>query len=412
MAGAPSQPTSGKVFLCYRREDSADIAGRFYDRLVQHFGREAVFKDVDSIPLGVDFRAYIDDIIRRSAVAVVFIGDRWLQSGGAGVSRLNEPLDHVRIEIQSALASNIPIIPLLLRNASMPGPEDLPEPLRNLAYRNGTLLRSDPHFHSDTSFVIGHLERLLLPPPVPEKAQVEDATTELPRVDPPPPSPAKLPAQPSPTPVPRTHVPAQQEEASNEGRGMSTALLASPLTGSPPLPVTPKTSAVDESRPARNIPSARPTPCKPPKEPALRSSAFRFLTSLLAAVLGGIAFLGGSFHLWIWCFGSVHDYGSLTGYGFGSLFELLFSAAMLGVLLRRGGEQSRLLTSALAAVLGSITFLAGLICLGNWFFGHVSTEYGAQIPSRTLTGFGFAALFELLFSAAMFGVLLRRWVKK
>jgi hypothetical protein len=32
------------VFISYRREDSADITGRISDRLIQRFGRDAVFK--------------------------------------------------------------------------------------------------------------------------------------------------------------------------------------------------------------------------------------------------------------------------------------------------------------------------------------------------------------------------------
>jgi hypothetical protein len=47
---------TGSIFISYRRDDSVDITGRIYDRLVQHFSRDTVFKDVDSIPLGIDFR--------------------------------------------------------------------------------------------------------------------------------------------------------------------------------------------------------------------------------------------------------------------------------------------------------------------------------------------------------------------
>ena len=49
-----------KVFLSYRRADSPDVTGRIYDRLIAELGREAVFKDVDDIPLGVDFRAHVE----------------------------------------------------------------------------------------------------------------------------------------------------------------------------------------------------------------------------------------------------------------------------------------------------------------------------------------------------------------
>ena len=42
-----------KIFLSYRRQDSAGVAGRIYDRLRAHFGDDAVFMDIDSIPFGV-----------------------------------------------------------------------------------------------------------------------------------------------------------------------------------------------------------------------------------------------------------------------------------------------------------------------------------------------------------------------
>ncbi|MCX7010592.1 MAG: toll/interleukin-1 receptor domain-containing protein, partial [Kiritimatiellaeota bacterium] len=77
MAGGPA------VFICYRREDSADVVGRIYDRLVERFGRDAVFKDVDSIPLGVDFREHLRDSISRFGVILVVIGAKWLSPEGS-----------------------------------------------------------------------------------------------------------------------------------------------------------------------------------------------------------------------------------------------------------------------------------------------------------------------------------------
>ena len=47
-----------KIFLSYRRQDSAGIAGRIYDRLRAHFGDDAIFMDIDNIPFGVDFRVH------------------------------------------------------------------------------------------------------------------------------------------------------------------------------------------------------------------------------------------------------------------------------------------------------------------------------------------------------------------
>ena len=42
-----------KIFISYRRDDSAAQAGRLYDRLEGHFGQGQVFMDVDAIKPGV-----------------------------------------------------------------------------------------------------------------------------------------------------------------------------------------------------------------------------------------------------------------------------------------------------------------------------------------------------------------------
>jgi hypothetical protein len=48
-----------QIFLSYRRSDSEYIAPMLSEKLQQHFGEDSVFFDVDTIPLGVDFREYI-----------------------------------------------------------------------------------------------------------------------------------------------------------------------------------------------------------------------------------------------------------------------------------------------------------------------------------------------------------------
>lgn len=153
-----SAPHNDGVFLSYRRDDSADVTGRIYDRLVQRFGKAQVFKDVDSIPLGVDFREHLGDVVGRCSVVLVVIGDRWLSAGAPGARRLDDAADFVRIEIESALERRIPVVPLLVRGAMIPGDTDLPPTLRPLAYRNGIAVRPDPDFHRDMDRLITGLE--------------------------------------------------------------------------------------------------------------------------------------------------------------------------------------------------------------------------------------------------------------
>ena len=45
----------GRIFICYRRQDTRHLAGRMRDSLTAHFGEDDVFMDVDAIEPGVDF---------------------------------------------------------------------------------------------------------------------------------------------------------------------------------------------------------------------------------------------------------------------------------------------------------------------------------------------------------------------
>ena len=158
----PSQAISGHIFVSYRRSDSADIAGRIYDRLTGKFGRGPIFKDVDSIPLGLDFKEFLDRKVSECNVLLAIIGDRWLEaSDSTGKKRLDDPTDFVRIEIASALERGIPVIPLIVRGAYMPPEESLPNGLKKLAYRNGIHIRPDPDFHRDMDRLIAALEQYL-----------------------------------------------------------------------------------------------------------------------------------------------------------------------------------------------------------------------------------------------------------
>lgn len=150
-----SSGTSNKIFICYRREDSADVTGRIYDRLIQQFGREMVFLDVDQIPPGVDFRIYLDEQVARCDVFLVVIGQEWIKKRGSkGKSRLEDSGDFVRIEVESALQRKIPLIPVIVKGARMPEVQRLPVSIQNLPYRNGVVVRADPDFHRDMDRLI------------------------------------------------------------------------------------------------------------------------------------------------------------------------------------------------------------------------------------------------------------------
>lgn len=148
-----------KIFISYRREDSEAIVGRLDDHLVAHFGRDQLFLDVDTIPFGVDFRAHLDKAVSQCDVLLAVMGEHWLdvryrEGPRAGQRRLDDPEDFVRIEIESALARSILVIPVLVGRASMPRAEELPEKLRPLSFRNAAQVGTGRDFRD-------HVDRLI-----------------------------------------------------------------------------------------------------------------------------------------------------------------------------------------------------------------------------------------------------------
>jgi hypothetical protein len=155
-------PATSRVFLSYRREDSAYVTDRISERLMERFGRDAVFKDVDSIPLGQDFRKHLREAVGRCDVLLAVIGRDWFAVDPAtGKRRIDDPRDFLRIEVESALERDIPVIPVLVQGAPVPEEQQLPESLRPLAYRNAQPVRPDPDFKNDLNRLMQGIEAQL-----------------------------------------------------------------------------------------------------------------------------------------------------------------------------------------------------------------------------------------------------------
>ncbi len=147
-----------KIFISYRRNDSATSAGRIYDRLEGHFGQGQVFMDVDTIRPGVNFVEVVEQAVGVCDGLVAVIGSQWLEASDAtGSRRLEDPADLVRLEIATALERDIRVIPVLVLGAEMPRETDLPEDLKGLAHRNA-LEVSDNRFRSDVEQLIEALD--------------------------------------------------------------------------------------------------------------------------------------------------------------------------------------------------------------------------------------------------------------
>jgi TIR domain len=131
-----------KIFISYRRDDSAGHAGRVYDRLQRVFGRDLLFMDVDSIPLGTNFVEVLVEEITKCDALLAIIGPGWLDARDEkDQRRLEIPDDFVRIEIGTALKRGIRVIPVLLEGTHVPKADQLPDDLKGLALRNGLDVR-------------------------------------------------------------------------------------------------------------------------------------------------------------------------------------------------------------------------------------------------------------------------------
>jgi hypothetical protein len=147
-----------RVFISYRRDDSAGFAGRLCDQLGGYFGAQGVFRDVVDIAPGADFVHAIDDAVSSCDVLVAVVGAHWLDvRDAAGRRRLDHPGDYVRRELAAALSRGIRVIPALIERASMPAEIDLPDELRPFARRNAIELR-DSAWAQDTQRLVQIIE--------------------------------------------------------------------------------------------------------------------------------------------------------------------------------------------------------------------------------------------------------------
>jgi len=145
---------SKKVFISYRREDTADAAGRVYDRLWRVLSKPNVFFDVSTIGGGQDFNEKIVSAIGRTDAALIFIGRDWLAPvQPAGKPRIWEESDYVRAELRAVLARPILALPVLVAGARMPKSEELPEDVKAITTRNALPLRRES-FDDDAENIV------------------------------------------------------------------------------------------------------------------------------------------------------------------------------------------------------------------------------------------------------------------
>jgi TIR domain-containing protein len=155
-----------EIFISYRREDAGGYAGRLEDGLERAFGAGSAFRDVMDLRPGEDYFQALNQRIAGAVAVLVVIGPRWLVVERDGQRRLEQEDDVVRQEVQVALASGKPVIPVLVGGATMPEAVMLPAAVAGLARFQAVSL-SDAGWDSDLARLTGVLAPLLAQPRAP-----------------------------------------------------------------------------------------------------------------------------------------------------------------------------------------------------------------------------------------------------
>jgi hypothetical protein len=167
---------AGKIFINYRRGDDPGATGRLFDRMQEAFEPQQLFLDVDNIAPGLDFVRELNERVAECDVLLAVIGKSWIDMRDqTGIRRLDDPNDFVRIEIESALNQGKRVIPVLVGDAHMPRPDELPETLRPLARRNAVRLTHE-RFRADTQGLVKALQQALEEIEAPRPTQADAAS--------------------------------------------------------------------------------------------------------------------------------------------------------------------------------------------------------------------------------------------
>lgn len=142
-------PTFSKplVFINYRRADARAEAGRLAGDLERAFGEGFVFQDVEDIRGGDKWIDALIDAGNQSKVILAVMGPEWLQLDAQGHSRLSDPQDWVRKELESAIQNAKTIIPITVNDGILPTPADLPDELKPLLHHQAFDIRTDRWKH-------------------------------------------------------------------------------------------------------------------------------------------------------------------------------------------------------------------------------------------------------------------------
>jgi hypothetical protein len=177
-----------RIFISYRREDTSASASRIYEWLAERYGDDQVFMDVDTIEPGLDWAQAIDRAVGSADLVLALIGSDWMAELNRRLERGGD--DPMRHELETALARDMRVIPVLVGGAEMPRPEELPPELASLTRRHAfKILRpGDERFRIDKQDLLALVDRAIgadpirtAPPPPPSVETEKPTPTSTPK---------------------------------------------------------------------------------------------------------------------------------------------------------------------------------------------------------------------------------------
>ncbi len=137
------------------------MTGRIHDCLTEHYGDGSVYRDLESIPPGKDFRSHISEAIHGADLLIVIVGPKWRGPKRGGSSRIKEATDPIRSELEVAMERDIPVVPVLVNGAAMPKPNDLPKDIKNFSYHNAAVVDAGRDFRLHMDRLIQQMDEIL-----------------------------------------------------------------------------------------------------------------------------------------------------------------------------------------------------------------------------------------------------------
>lgn len=148
-----------KVFLSYRRSDSAWATAAIHAVLCDLLGEDSVFKDTDSIRPGEDWQTALNTHLDASEAVLVVIGPDWTSCTPdlGETPRIQSDGDIVRTEISRALDRDVPVVPVLIDQADLPSLEELPHDIHGLREKQAARISSS-NYRADIETMFKRLQ--------------------------------------------------------------------------------------------------------------------------------------------------------------------------------------------------------------------------------------------------------------